>query len=299
MTIQRVSTYALHQNTLGDVSKIQTNIANLQDQISSGKKTDTFDGLGTKVEHFVSLEEKIAKSDSYIANNSVILARVQTTQRLMENIISLVDDMEDLMLAARSSSSGEALQFDSQIIEKRNQLRDVLNTKFEGRSLFGGTNTSAAPVTDVPITLTAGVPDTSYYNGSSEDVTARIDDNIQIRYGVRADAEGFQKVFAAIGQALNSNSASDSELENAFSLIQEGLQDIIGEQTAVNANIVQIQEITTRHQDLKLYWKGVSESLINTDIVAVSTQLAVDQTILQASFQSFASLNRLRLVDFL
>jgi len=81
--------------------------------------------------------------------------------------------------------------------------------------------------------------------------------------------------------------------------MQDGLKEVIAEQTSVNSNIVAIESITTRHGDLQLYWKGVSESLINTDIVEASTQLAIDQTVLQAAFQSFASLNRLRLVDFL
>ncbi len=301
MTIQRVSTHSIHQSTLGDVNRTQVRLANLQNQISSGKKTNNFQGLGSQVEHFVSLESKMAKSKTYVENNAVVLSRVNTTRVVMENIIELVDDMEDLLLLSRSSSNGDALQFKQQMGSMRDRLGEMLNTSFEGRYLFGGSNTSAPPIKNGINTTVAGLPDRAYYNGSSEDALARIDDNIEIAYGVRGDALGFQKVMAAIGLSLDADTrnAGDPQLGEAYSLMQDALQDIIKEQTKVNANIVAIESVTTRHQELSLYWRGVAESLINTDIVEASTELAIDQTILQASFQSFASLNRLRLVDFL
>jgi flagellin-like hook-associated protein FlgL len=62
---------------------------------------------------------------------------------------------------------------------------------------------------------------------------------------------------------------------------------------------VSLGEITDRHTSLSLYWKGVKENVIKTDLVAASTAVATDQAILQASFQTFAQVNRLRLLDFL
>lgn len=299
MTLQRVSTYSLHQSTLGDVTRVQSNIAQLQQQISSGKKTDRFDGLGSQVEHFVSLEEKIARAQNYTEKNSLILARVNTTRVVLDDIIELVDDMEDLVLAARSGAASGGLNYDVQMNAMRDRFSEMLNTSFEGRYIFGGTRTNAPPIGDNPATSVPGFPDSFYYEGSSEDVVARLDDNIEINYGVRADADGFQKVFAALTLTADDPLPSDAKLEDAYILIQDGIEDLISEQTRVSSNMVAIENINVRHQELELYWKGITESAINTDIVAVSTELAIDQTVLQAAFQSFASLNRLRLVDFL
>ena len=302
MTIQRVSTYAIHQSTLGDVGRVQSNLANLQGQISSGKKTSNFEGLGNQVEHFIALEHKIAKATTYVNNNNLITARLNTTQTVMEDVIGVVDDMEDLILLRRGAGNGDALNFRQQMLSMQERLSEMVNTTFEGRYIFGGTRTNAPPMPTHPTTITPGVPDNSYYNGSSEDVFARLDDNIEVNYGVRGDHEGFQKVVAAMTQALNvqdGDTGSDPALGRAFEMIQDGLQDLISEQTRVNSNIVAVQNITARHENLNLYWQGVKDTVINTDIVAASTQVAVDQTVLQASFQSFSTLNRLRLVDFL
>ncbi len=302
MTVNRISTFALHQSTLGDVSRVQTNLADLQNQISSGKKTDRFQGLGTQVEQFVSLESRIARSNNYAESNALTLSRLNTSGVVLDGIIETVDDVEDLIVLRRGASDGDTLQFRTQLLHLRDRLTESLNTNFEGRYIFGGTRTNVPPVVNNPETLVPGTPDRSYYQGGSEDLFARLDDNIEIDYAVRADAEGFQKVIAGIAQALTSDDAvasSSSVLEDAQSLIQEGLDDIVRERTEVNANIVTVEAVTARHQELSLYWEGVKSELIDTDIVAASTQVAIDQTILQASFQSFATINRLRLIDFL
>ncbi|MDG1286088.1 MAG: hypothetical protein P8P30_00825 [Rickettsiales bacterium] len=302
MTISRVSTFAIHQSTLGDVSRVQANLADLQGQISSGKQTDRFQGLGTQVEHFVSLESKIAKAENYVESGAIILARVNTSGLILDGIIETVDDIEDLLVLRRAASTGETLQFRSQLLSMRDRITEALNSTFEGRHLFAGTRTNVPPVVDNPSSRIPGVADNAYYQGSSEDLIARLDDNIEINYGLRADAEGFQKVIAAITQALNvddDSSSGNPNLEAAQALVQEGLQDLIAEKTDINANIVAIDAISVRHQELQLYWQGVKGRVIDTDIVAASTQVAIDQTILQAAFQSFSTINRLRLVDFL
>ena len=300
MTIQRISTYSIHQNTLNDVTRVQASLADLQGQISSGKKTNNFKGLGSQTEHFVSLEAKMNKGETYVNNNTVILSRLNTTQVVMDGAIDLVDDMKVLMLQRLNLGNENGLHFNQQLNAMRDQLGDMLNTTLEGRYLFGGTNTSAPPIGDTFETLQGNVADSSYYQGSPEDVMARLDDAIELKYSVRADDEAFQKVVAAITGALGDDAAGIApNVQDAFQLIQEGLGDLIGVQARVNANIVTVETITTRHQELNLYWQGVKDQIINTDIVAASTQVAIDQAVLQASFQSFSTINRLRLVDFL
>ncbi len=301
MTIQRISTFAVHQRTQGDVSRVQTDLFGLQKQLSSGFKTDTFSGLNGQVEQFTSLEAKIRKSDVYIENNSVALSRLNTTQVTMDKIIQTVDSIEDLMTLRRNPANAQSMNFPQQLDGLRTVINSLLNTSFEGRYIFGGTNTNTPPVIEpTPDPAAVGVPDDGYYQGSKEDVTLRAQDNLEIAYGLRADETGFQKVYAAISMALKGHASnSDTAISDSQQLLQDGLQDILAAQARVNSNIVAVQNINERHSDLKLYWKGVSEEVIKTDIVSTSTSVAEDQAILQATFQSFATINRLRLVDFL
>lgn len=302
MTIQRISTYAVHQGTLLDVNRVQTSLIDLQKQISSGFQTDTFEGLSGKVEHFTSLEAKIRKSTTYIEQNQVVLSRLNTMQTNIDRVIELADKMQDLIVLRRNPAAGNSLQFRQQMLSLRTAAVSELNSTFEGRYIFGGTRTNVPPVLDNPFQgpIAPGVPDDNYYQGSKENLIVRADDRYEIEYNIRADDLAFQQLFSAIEQALQGDLGdSDAVLADAQALITTGIESIISTQARVNSNIVALEEVNVRHQDLKLYWTGVKEELINTDLVSASTQVALDQAILQASFQAFARVNELRLADFL
>lgn len=301
MTIQRISTYMVQQRTLGDVGVVQSNLFDLQKQISSGFKTDVFSGLDGQVEQFTALDARVRKSETYVQNNEVALSRLRTTQVTMEKLIEIADDAEDLLTLRRNPVNATALNFSPQMESLKENMAALLNTTFEGRYIFGGTRTDVPPVADpIPEPVAAGSPDDSYYQGSKQNPTLRAQDNLEMEYGVRADDMAFQNIFSAISLAVKADvSNGDAVFATAQDLLQQGMQDLVTAQSKVNSDIVAISAITDRLNDLKLYWRGVKEDVITTDLVTASTQVSLDQAILQASFQSFASINRLRLVDFL
>ncbi len=301
--VGRISTYAVFQNTWRNISNTQSSVFNLQGQLSSGLKADSFAGLTGQVEQFTQLNAKISKTKTYEENNAVGISRLQTTNTALNQIIEIADDIEDLMVLRRNPTMANNMAFEQQIKAKMDALAAELNTTFEGRFLFGGTKTNVNPVIVDPKTpgpVTVGRLDANYYQGSEEDLTLRAADNVDIKYNVRADNEAFQKLFGGIALALQGHTEnSDAILKQAIDMIQEGQADLNAVQASVNTNIVTLQDQNTRHEALRLYWKGVTEEVSKTDILAASTQLAVDQTVLQASFQAFAQINRLRLTDYL
>ena len=100
--------------------------------------------------------------------------------------------------------------------------------------------------------------------------------------------------------AISADAPDDDDiLVESLDLLQEGLDEAIALESSVNSDILVIEDIKQRQNSLELYWKGVTEELSKTDILSVSTQLSVDETILTASFQAFAGINSLRLVNFL
>ncbi len=302
MTIQRISTYAVHQGTMADVNKTQADLFDLQKQISSGFKTDRFEGLAGQVEHFVSLEAKIRKTQTYIQQNEVVIARLNTTQKTVGDIIDIADQMQNLITLRRNPAAADNMAFKQQMLSLRTTAAAMLNTTFEGRYLFGGTNTNTPPVNDnpFPAPVAPGVPDDGYYQGSKENLTVRAQDGYEIEYNIRADDIGFQQMFAAVDLALSGDETdSDVLLGKAIDLINQAIDNINAAQAETNSNIVSLQNINERHVELKLYWEGVKEEVIKTDILSASTKVALDQAILQASFSAFSTINQLRLADFL
>ena len=302
MSVGRISSYAMHQNTLQDASRVQLNLANEQAQLSSGLKAQDFAGLGgSESEQFLSLENKIAKTGVYVDNNNRVATRLNTTDNVLSQVIENLQNIKSL-ISQRRNGAANSDAFDGNLRAQWQSLTGLLNTNLEGRYLFSGTRTDSPAVDteNFPSLYSDGVPDDGYYRGSKEDVTVRADTNIEFVYNVRADDPAFQKVFAGMAMAKKGDSSNlDLDFERAYELIDQGLQGVISAQAVVNQNKVAIDNINQRHDIFKNYFKGIKETIGNADLVSVSTQVAINQGVLQAAFQAFAKINSLKLSDFL
>lgn len=300
MPVNRVSNFALLNATLADVTDVQKQLATLQDQISSGLKSRDFKGLGGQIEQYAQLEEKIRAAANYEANNDIGIARLQTADSALQQMVDIVDDMEDLIIQSRSAI-GDTSGLRSQLESHLETLASQLNVTFNGKYLFSGTNTGEAPVPDaLAAPVETGVPDDGYYAGSVDDVIYAADEHLSYAFPARADDIAFQRIFAAAQQALDAlNPRDDEALGDALALIQQGQTGLAALRANVNNTIVNVQATNERLNSMQLYWKGLNESVVNTDLVAATTQVASLEAILQATFSVYARLSQLRLTDYL
>ncbi len=300
--VSRISTYSLQQRTVSDFTRVQAELANLQNQISSGIKADTFDELIGDVEQFTALEAEIKKFTTYENNNTENISRFNTARNAISQSIEITDQMQNLITLRRNGSLEDNISFTQQLTDLRDSLIREMNTTFGGRFLFGGTRSNVPPViTDpLPNPVQVGVSDDTYYQGSRENLIVRPQSGFDIEFDVRADDQAFQDTMAAIALALEGHAEDDEEkVANSFDLITEGLDGLIQLQARVDSRIINLEDINDRHISLRTYFQGVKEEIINTDILSASTKVAIDETILQATFQSYARITSLNLTDFL
>lgn len=301
MVVSRVSTFGMHQTTISDSLRVQSRLANTQNQLSSGLKSSDFEGLHGSVETFVQMEGKMKKTASFLQTNTLVLARLQTTEVALDQVIDIADDFKNLLIVRNNAASGNNVEFAVSARALLESLGAQLNTTQEGRYLFGGTKTDTPPVVSpIPGSAVPGVPDDGYYQGNDQDLSARVQENYEVPYGVRANDPAFQKLIAAINLGMTADASGSSELlSQATTLVTQAIEDVIAVRAKVQQNTVNITDINERHTQLNLYWKGYTESISKTDITSASIEIAMDQAVLQASFQAFATISSLKLTDYI
>jgi flagellar hook-associated protein 3 FlgL len=301
--VSRVSTLNQHQVLLANSMRSQQNLYDLQTQLSSGQRSQTFAGLQGDTESFLDLERRISRSEMFVNSNKIIQSRLNITDSTLGSIIDTATDLKNLIQTQRTGAVGNGLAFDTQIVGKWKELATEFNTTSEGRYIFSGTRTDvqAVDADNFPSTEEDGVPDDGYYQGSQEDISVRVDDNISITYNVRADSEPFQKIAAglALARKYGQTSGESDNMKRAYDLISEGIDGVISTRAEVNANNVVVTNNIDRLDSMKLYWQGLKEDIGNADLVSVSTEVAINQGILQASYQAFARISALKLSDYL
>lgn len=300
-TLSRVGSVTLLNNTMGDVGKLQEQLATLQEQISSGIKAKNFQQLNGQVEQFTLMESRIRRTEAYIETNQLAIARMQTADQSLSQVVEIADQMEDLIVAARNPANAGSLAFEQQMKNLLHAMATALNVSFDGRYLFSGTASNQPPMPDTTVTPTlVGTPDAGYYKGSGTNVQLRAEDTLTYDFPVRADDIAFQKIYAAAHQAIEGyRYGDDAQLKQALELMQSGQDDLNTARSRVNMTIINITDVNERLGAMNLYWKGVTEKIGKTDIVAATTQIASYEAVLQATFQVYARLSQLRLSDYL
>ena len=301
MAINRVGSVALLNDTLTHVINTQSKLGNLQVAISSGIKSDTFSGLDGQVEQYTLFNAQQRRADKFKSENSVAISKMQTASTSIATLTTLADNMMKLIVNGRNGAAAPTLQLDVQMKNYLKTFGDALNLSFAGSYIFGGINTAVPPVPDTSAPPVApGIPDDSYYVGAKVDVQMRSDELTTYPFPVRADDPAFQKIYAAAHQAIAAyTSGSDTEMQNAQTLMAAGQKDLNAAQSRVSNNIVDTQATNTELTTLSAYWKGLADDASKTDLVSASTQVSSYEAVLQASFQVYARLSQLKLSDYL
>jgi len=301
MTIDRVSTFGLFQSTMSNIFKVDSDIANLQNQLSSGFKSQDFAGISANSMQFLQLDDKLSRTNQYLSTNSIIRVRLNSTATVLSQVINTASELRNLILQRRNAANDVGI-FGTQLNAIWKSLAGQLNTTVDGRYIFSGGRTDTKAVNDkqFPAIIDDDALEADYYQGDSEDLNVRVSDNIDMVYNVRANEAGFQKIFAGLAMAQEGDASdSDDKLAAAYDLVSEGIQGVLTSQAQANSNIVELGNIEQDLGSLQTYWKGIKEEIGNTDLITASTQVAINQSILQAAFQAFARINSLRLSDFL
>ncbi len=110
MAINTVSTYQIFQSTLNDVSTVENNLTNEQEQLSSGNAYQNFAGMAGQTQQYLSLSDTIARTNQYLNDHQVIEATVNTTSSILSQVITTATNLQDLIAQRINGVSTQRFQ---------------------------------------------------------------------------------------------------------------------------------------------------------------------------------------------
>ncbi len=297
----RVAQLAQQQLTLRNVLDTQERIQDGQIQIATGKKSQQYAGIARDATRLVSLEATQTRTSQFLINNRIVESRLELMDAATSNIFDAVSELRQLLVQALSDSSVGLVQVNDLAQSLLDVVTGQLNTKINGRFLFGGSMTTTLPATvPVPDPTTFGVPDNTYYNGDTIQLTARIDETTTITYGITADANAFQQTIAALKAAIQGDTVNSRTLMNtALGIAETAIQSLAGTRTQIGADLQSIALANQRNNDFLGFIENQISDIENVDIPSTIARLATEQTILEASFITLVRVASLTLVDFM
>jgi flagellar hook-associated protein 3 FlgL len=145
--VATTSTLAARDNLRTTIMRLQSELASATHEATSGKHFDPLAALGSQVKHVVDLRLSVVEIDGILETNSVAAMRFEDMQRAMSSIVRVADEFFTAATSSRNDGAdrGHLVEMARTMIEV---IGDMLSATSNGGFIFGGIETSIAPLQD-------------------------------------------------------------------------------------------------------------------------------------------------------
>lgn len=294
-TVARSGTLQSQSFISAQISKNTAQYVDLQQQVTTGYKTQRFAGIADQSAMVVNLDNTENNLKQYISAADTTNSRLSAAHSGLSNILDVITDFRAKLLQAMTSEQADDGRIDVVADGYMEEVAAALNTNLGGVYVFGGVKNDAPPVDlSDPIKNGAG----TYYSGAAEKMQARIDSNTVLSYGATADRQGFKDLISSL-QRVSSASGSLTELETALDDLNSALDDLTQLEAEMGHEMEVVERSQTRNKAVQVTVTTQLSTMRDVDISAAMVELTQRETILQASYSIISRQNQLSLVNYL
>ena len=305
--MKTIPSFLISTHARTDLTRIASELYDLQRQTSSSNKADDLKGYGSEAARIVSVRTAIAQSAARVDAANRVVSRFEIQDTALGGAASAAAQLKQDIFTALSSNNGSFLT--DQLNTAFQQATTALNTTYEGVSLFTGERRDAAAVAvtsvgDIRDAQASGV----LFNESARKQTADLGVGAPVSLADKASdvASKLYGVFGDLNELTRNNGLGNPLTADQRNKLQALVADIDAAhaqvvdaqgrngdaQTRVEANITRL----TANNDLLTKHLG---KLAEVDLAEVAMKLAAAQTQYQAAASVLSKLKDMRLVNFL
>jgi flagellar hook-associated protein 3 FlgL len=338
MTIIGVSFLGQTVSQTNRLKDLNATLADLERQISSGKKFDTLAGFGgVTAQNVQRVRMDRSRVQTYLDNISTVNTRLNAMSQAMTSARNSVKQVIDGIVTALHDSSEDVATLSTLAKGALKFVQDLANLNVGGRYLFAGSDTTSAPfIDDAQLNANYQAEVTSWLNGtnstaqfsanvdafsatalgfnsslsSSGTVAVRIDQSTEVDYTVKADEDGFQELVRALGLMANlkvpnpnvdvpTTADLDDMLGRVLAIARAGVAQIDLAQTDLGTKSGFINAVMESHEQDAAMLDGLIGDTENADMTDAIAKIQALQTQLQSSYEVTSIISRLSLVNFL
>lgn len=299
----RVASVPMQRSLFESIAVSQRKLAQVQQQMATGKKAPDFASLGIETMRNLSARTLLARQEAHGA----VGVKVGTTLSIMDTHIGGVEEalnkLRDGLLAAVGTGRAEGIQEVAQ--EAFQRFRSALNSDEAGVHLFGGAQINGPPFAPASLSATAGMATVAAFNNDDILASARVAEGLDITYGVTASTLG-SGLFEAFRTLADSgpiadvpNAAQLAAMQTAVGQINDGLKTVRSAHSENGRRQAQVEELTERSAERGLILRRLVSRNEDADMAQVASDLIQRQTMLEASYTVFSRLANLSLVNFM
>ncbi len=299
----RISTNTIYQSGISKISALQSDQTKLQQQISTGKR------IASPSDDPVAAARALSLSHAQEVNAKFADTR-KTAQTKLGTIESNLTSVTNLLVAAQSSlvaagngaySNQERVSMATEFNDSLQALIGMANAKDAyGNYLYAGYQTATQPF----VASATG----ANYQGDNGQQLLQVDSERQMAVNVSGDnlfQAGGNDIFATLSSLVSllntpvtdaaSQAALTSGLATAMSNLSSTVDNVLNIRASVGNKLNELDALDIAGSDRDLQYSKSLSDLQDTDYASALSDLAKQQTIMEAAQKSFVSMTSLSL----
>ena len=303
----RISTNSIYQSGISKISSLQVDQTKLQQQISTGKRLTLPSDDPIASTRALEISHAQGVNSSFASSRQTAQLKLNTLESSLASITSLLVSTQSTLVGAGNGTLSD-LQRGFIATELNGSLEELINLAntqdASGDYIYAGFKTDTKP-------FVANASGASYAGDSNQQLV-QVDAQRLMAANVSGDnvfQAGGNDVFATLSNLVTllntpitnaaTQAAFTSGLATAISNLQGSVDNVLNVRAGIGSKLNELDALDTAGSDRALqYSKSLSE-LEDLDYASALSDLAKQQTIMEAAQKSFVETTKLSLFQFI
>jgi flagellar hook-associated protein 3 FlgL len=293
----RITEGIVSYNYLENVNQAREQIVRLQSQMASGKRVQKPSDDPRSTDSILRLQQALTLNDQYTRNIEDGTSMAAATSSALDAFGQLYEQMKtELVKVTNGGNSTSMSTFAQTIDDLLSQAVDVANSKFNGKYLFGGTQT-----TDPPYTLSADRSTiTKNPKGVDGVISYPISDGLSQQVNISGESAfqgtGLMDLIIQIRDGLKSGVTPTQAQSDA---VGAGFEHILLQASKAGSFESSLDTMGANLQEQKTRLQSFLSTEQDADLAESIMKLKQQQSALDAAVQTGAKIMPTTLLDFL
>jgi flagellar hook-associated protein 3 FlgL len=303
----RISDLGLQNILLANFQRAQGAATERQAQLSSGKVSDRYSGLGAQTRSLLSSEGVLARADAFSAATGAAASRLQIQESAMQSLADSIGRLRGQLIQTVATGGAELIA--GGLAAEAQRVLAALNAESGGVFVFGGVDGATAPVAAQTIADILAAPDAASLFQTTSRSSLYIEEGVSVDGGATAREIGADVVDAlrSLGQApqtLGAFQGAPTQQQAQFltgliarlDQISASLYTEMGVNGLTQGAVAEAARRTSQQRDLA---EIVASEIEDVDLAEVIARLNLDRTAIEASARALAQASELSLLNYL
>jgi len=311
MTYMRLTTKLLNDNVINNLYMNRSKLNDLNEELATGKKISKPSDDPNAAINVMSAKTTNDQIERYIDNIETASSELDMADQSISQIADVISRAKELATEASNATSGST-QLDainSEIEQLIQQVKDIANTKFGSKYIFGGQVTDTPPYTqsDNGDIVYNGTPSTENYQRKmeiSENITVDVNvagDNIFGQY-ISSDSTkqtGLIGTLTKLSNNLSASSPNYDDIRSSLDELDDNLNSFLSVQSTVGGTVSRLDMTKSKLEDDSLTFEKFRTDAEGIDLAKVISDISYQETTLEASLKVGAKISQYSILDYM